>query len=413
MVRILSQEDSSDFLFRIRTQVSEAEEVVKPILDAVHHRGDAALREYAQKFDGFSGTSFTADSGTMCRSLEGIDAELRASLNVALDNICAFARLQMPKEFSIELAPGHRIGQTVRPLQRVAAYVPGGFYPLPSTVLMCVATAKVAGVPDVWVTTPKSNNTILAAAKMAGADSVSFLGGAHAIAAFAFGTDSIPRVDRIVGPGNRFVAAAKKLLAGEVGIDFVAGPTEVAIIASEGNPDWIALDMIAQAEHDPDASAILFTTSSALAIQVQEAISRQIPFVTTQEQAASALANNGAIIVCKSIESAIDLCNSFAPEHLSLNSANHLDLVQNAGSIFLGPWSPEAAGDYCTGPNHVLPTSGVARVRGGLSVHDFMKLITVQELSAEGLSRLAPDAIRLARAEGLDAHARSMEIRIQ
>jgi histidinol dehydrogenase len=276
---------------------------------------------------------------------------------------------------------------------------------------MTVVPAKVAGVPNIMVATPRPVDEIFGTASMLKADRVFEMGGAQAIAAFAYGTRTVPRADRIVGPGNIYVAAAKKLLAGEVGIDFVAGPTEILIIASDGDPRWLAADMLAQAEHDVDASAILLTTSKSLARAVAAEIETQLATLPTEPTARKAIDKNSAIILVASDEEAVELSNRFAPEHLSLHDAKLLAGVRHAGSVFLGPTSPEAAGDYASGPNHVLPTSGAARLRGGLSAADYVKVISVQQLSAQALARLSPAITTLARAEGLEAHARSVEVR--
>jgi len=304
-----------------------------------------------------------------------------------------------------------KLSQVVRPLDTVAAYIPAGRYPLPSTVIMTVVPAVVAGVSNILVCAPRAVDGIFGTAHMLGATHVFEMGGAHAIAAFAFGTKSVPRADRIVGPGNIYVAAAKKLLAGEVGIDFVAGPTEILIIAAEGNPRWIAADMLAQAEHDTDASAVLLTTSKSLAAAVFDEVQAQLTTLPTAAVAGKAIARNSAIILVDSLEEAVDLSNRFAPEHLSLHDASLLAKIRHAGSIFLGPLSTEAAGDYASGPNHVLPTSGAARLRGGLSAADYVKTISVQQLSRPALKRLEGAITTLARAEGLEAHARSVEVR--
>jgi histidinol dehydrogenase len=294
----------------------------------------------------------------------------------------------------------------------MAAYIPAGRYPLPSTLLMTVIPAQVAGVKTICVASPRPSPEILAGCGVLNVSHLFRMGGAQAIAALAFGTASIPKVDRIVGPGNIYVSAAKKLLAGEVGIDFVAGPTEIVIIAAEGDPRHIAADMLAQAEHDADASAILLTTSRPLAEAVAAEIERQLTGLPTAAVAGEAIARNGAIVLFERLEQAADFANQLAPEHLALHDRSLLPAIRHAGSIFLGPGSPEAAGDYASGPNHVLPTSGAARLRGGLSAADFVKVISVQELSPDALARLAPAITRLARAEGLEAHARSVEVRL-
>ncbi len=308
--------------------------------------------------------------------------------------------------------PGLRLSTVVRPLEAAAAYIPSGRYPLPSTVVMTVVPARVAGVPTIMVCSPRPVPEIFGAARLLGATHVFQMGGAHAIAAFAYGTKTVPRADRIVGPGNIYVAAAKKLLAGETGIDFVAGPSEILLIAADGDPRLLAADMLAQAEHDADASAFLLTPSRRLAEAVAAEIARQLKTLPTAATARAALRRNSAIVVVSSLDEAIDLSNRFAPEHLSIPDASLLARIRHAGSVFIGPWSPEAAGDYCSGTNHVLPTSGAARLRGGLSAADFVKVISVQELTRTALARLAPAITTLARAEGLEAHARSVEIRL-
>jgi histidinol dehydrogenase len=272
--------------------------------------------------------------------------------------------------------------------------------------------AGVAGVPRRCIASPKAVPEVFGTAAMVGVYNVFQMGGAQAIAAFAFGTRTVPRADRIVGPGNIYVAAAKKLLAGEVGIDFIAGPTEILIVAAEGDPAHLAADMLAQAEHDADASAVLLTTSKHLAAGVAKAIDQQLSSLPTAGVASKSIARNSAIILVSSLDEAIEIANCFAPEHLSIPDESLLAKVRHAGSVFIGPFSPEAAGDYASGPNHVLPTSGAARIRGGLSVTDYLKVISVQQLSQSALRRLAPTITTLARAEGLEAHARSVEVRL-
>jgi histidinol dehydrogenase len=412
MIRIMQSRDAADVLTRKETRLSEAETIVRPILDNVHARGDDALLEYARRFDDFDRESFVASRSELDAAAGQLSDSFLHAVRRASENIRAFAEMQLPLAQTRELAPGLRVGQIVRPLDTVCAYIPGGRYPLPSTLLMTVVPAQIAGVADICVTTPRPTPEILGTAALLGHTRVFLLGGAHAIAAFAFGTETIPRADRIVGPGNIYVAAAKKLLAGEVGIDFIAGPTEILIIANEGEPSWIAADMLAQAEHDTDAAAILLTTSAALAEQVAAEIEKQLGTLSTASTARQAIENNSAIIIVDSSEEAVELSDRFAPEHLSLHQPDLLPLVRHAGSIFIGPGSPEAAGDYASGPNHVLPTSGVARIRGGLSVADFVKVISTQEFTGDALKTLAPTITTLARAEGLEAHARSVEVRL-
>ncbi len=392
--------------------MAEAEAAVRPILEDVRRRGDRALLEYARKFDGLERRSVRVPAGELRDAAGALAPEFRRAVDAAAANVRAFAMRQMPREWSRPLRPGLRLGQIVRPLDTVAAYIPSGRYPLPSTLVMTVVPAQVAGVPNICVASPRAVPEVFGTAAHLGVSGVFQMGGAHAIAAFAFGTRTVPRADRIVGPGNIYVAAAKKLLAGEVGIDFVAGPTEILIVAESGEPRHLAADMLAQAEHDADASAILLTTSKRLASAVAREVDRQLAVLPTALVARQAIARNSAIVLVSSLDEAIDLANRFAPEHLSLPEARLLEKVRHAGSVFVGPHSPEAAGDYASGPNHVLPTGGAARVRGGLSVLDYLKIISVQELSEQALARLAPAITTLARAEGLEAHARSVEVRL-
>jgi len=310
-----------------------------------------------------------------------------------------------------EFSDGRSLGQVVRPLNSVGVYVPAGRYPLISTLLMAVIPAQVAGVQNIVVACPHPSREILAVAKMLGVKQILHAGGAQAIAAMAYGTESVKPVQRIVGPGNAYVAAAKKLVSQDVAIDFVAGPSEILIVASQGNAQWIAADMLAQAEHDVDARAILLTTDKEFALRVQAEIEIQLSSLSTAQIAQRAIVENSAIVVCATLDSAFNLVNTIAPEHLSVEQKSDIERVNSAGSIFVGQYSTEAAGDYASGPNHILPTSGNAAVRGGLSVNDFVKVITVQELSKTALRELEPAVTALARAEGLEAHARSVETR--
>jgi histidinol dehydrogenase len=412
-MKVLDSTQARDVLARRKAPLQQAEQAVKPILDEVKARGDDALRDYARRFDGFDGSDFRVPEQELDKAVEALDSNLRRSLEVSIANVRRFAELQMPQPFMAEFGPGHRVGQTIRPIHSMAAYVPGGRYPLPSTVVMTCVPAEVAGVTHRWVATPKPNPTVYAAARLSGATGLTLLGGAHAIAAFAFGTETIPKVGRIVGPGNLYVTAAKKLLAGEVGIDFIAGPTEVVIAANEGDAAWIAADLLAQAEHDSEASSIFLTTNRRLAEEVAREVDRQLAQLATANVAELAISAHGLAVVCQSNGEICDLINELAPEHLCLHDPSMLGEVANAGSIFLGPFSPEAAGDYVTGPNHVLPTSGAGHLRAGLSVLDFLKIITVQELDACALERLGPAAATLARAEGLEGHTRSIEVRLE
>jgi len=414
MLRIIQFHEAEPLLRRRQARLEEAERVVEPIIEDVRRRGDRALLKYARKLDGLArqAKSVAVPMSESEAALESLPPQFRKAMAQAARHIRDFARLQLPKPAMWRLTDGQRAGQIVRPLDAMAAYVPSGRYPLPSTVLMTVIPAQVAGVPQTYVASPRPSAEILGAAAYLKASGVFRMGGAHAIAAFAFGTETVPRVDRITGPGNIYVTAAKKLLAGVVGIDFVAGPSEILIIAEDGNPAALAADLLAQAEHDADAAAILVTTRRKLAEAVRIEVEAQLKELPTAATARQALRRNSAIIMAPSLEKAADLANRFAPEHLSLPDARLLNLIHSAGSIFVGPYSPEAAGDYASGPNHVLPTSGFARVRGGLSSADFVKVISVQELSRAALERLAPAITTLARSEGLEAHARSVEVRL-
>ncbi len=399
-------------LARRAARMTEAEETVRPILEAVRKRGDKGLMEYAKKFDALDRKSVLVKRGELEKAANRLTPEFRAAVNTAAHNVRRFAEKQLPRDSSASFGPGLRLGQVVRPLDTVAAYIPAGRYPLPSTVIMTAVPALVAGVKTVCAACPKAVDEVFGTAHMLGVHRVFQMGGAQAIAAFAYGTKTVPRADRIVGPGNIYVAAAKKLLAGEVGIDFVAGPTEILIIAADADARFLAADMLAQAEHDTDASAILLTTSKKLAGRVAKEIERQLATLSTASVARKAIDKNSAIIVVRSLDEAVDLSNDFAPEHLSIHHEELIPAIRHAGSIFVGPFSPEAAGDYASGPNHVLPTGGVARLRGGLSAADYVKVISVQQLDAKALAKLAPSITTLARAEGLEAHARSVEVRL-
>jgi len=418
MIPIIRSTDSQSLerLLRARQrQLSAAEEVARKILLDVRGNGDRALIRYARQLDGVDlrREGFQVTSGEIRRAYQQVPHGFQQALLAAAKNIRAAARRQLPRPWQMSSGPGVSIRQVVRPLQRVVCYVPGGRFPLPSTVLMSVIPAQVAGVREVMVTSPRPAPAVLVASDALGVKRIFRLGGAQAVAAFAYGTEHVPRVDKIVGPGNRYVAAAKKLLAGECGIDFVAGPSELVIVGTKGRPNWIAADLIAQAEHDTDAMAMLITPSRRLAFLVQAAAIRLLRRLRLPV-AAKALARHGAIIVTQDLAQALSLANEIAPEHLTLldDAAQKLDLVQAAGSIFLGGHSPVAAGDYATGTNHILPTGGAARLRGGLSAADFLKVITVQRLTRRGLARLRPTVVTLARTEGLEAHAHSVEVRL-
>jgi histidinol dehydrogenase len=412
MIRILESNQIGRLLARRGARLTEAENAVRPILEAVRKRGDKGLLEYARQFDRLTRKSVRVPVSELSAAATRLTPEFRSAVEASAANVRRFAEKQLPREYSTSFAPGLRLGQIVRPLDTVGCYIPAGRYPLPSTLIMTAVPAQAAGVTNICVACPKAVDEVYGTAHLLGIDQVFQMGGAQAIAGFAFGTKTVPRADRIVGPGNIYVAAAKKLLAGDVGIDFIAGPTEILIIAAEGDPKFLAADMLAQAEHDTDASAILLTTSKRLAAQVAKEIDRQLSTLTTAPVAVEAIDKNSAIVIVRSLDEAVDLSNAFAPEHLSIHHPELLPKIRHAGSVFIGPYSPEAAGDYSAGPNHVLPTNGAARLRGGLSAADYVKVISVQQLDRRALARLAPSVTTLARAEGLEAHARSVEVRL-
>ena len=412
MIRILKSTDVTRVLARRSARMADAEATVAPILEAVRKRGDKGLLEYAKKFDGLTRKSVRVPVSELKAAAARLSPKFIQAVEVASNNVRSYAEKQLPKESFSTFSPGRKLGQIVRPLNTIGAYIPAGRYPLPSTLIMTAIPAQVAGVTNICVACPKAVDEVYGVAHRLGLDQVFQMGGAQAIAAFAYGTKTVPRADRIVGPGNIYVAAAKRLLAGEVGIDFVAGPTEILIIAAEADARFLAADMLAQAEHDTDASAILLTTSKKLALQVAKELEIQLATLSTAAVARKAIDKNSAIILVDSLDEAVDLSNRFAPEHLAIHHEELIPKIRHAGSIFVGPFSPEAAGDYASGPNHVLPTNGVARLRGGLSAADYVKVISVQQLDAGALRKLAPSIATLARAEGLEAHARSVEVRL-
>lgn len=383
------------------------ETVVSRIVNDVRIGGDRELRRYAAKWDGLKTVqAFRVTREELETARGSLGRRLLASLSGAARNIRRFCEWQRPRSWTRN-SGGIKLGQIVQPLDSVGCYVPGGRYPLVSSLLMTVIPAQVAGVKNVRVISPNPSREILGAAAMLGVSEVYRVGGAHAIAALAYGSQSIPRVDKIVGPGNAYVTAAKKQVAFDCAIDFLAGPTEVVILSESGNPEFIAADLVAQAEHDAEALAVFITTSDMLAKQVAYEGSR---FAKGNVTATQALRKSGVVLIAESREQACEWANRLAPEHITVDRSL-LRFIRNAGSIFVGDYSAQAAGDYASGPNHVLPTSGQARFRGGLSVLDFVKIMTVQDLSISGLNRLAPVIEELAAAEGLSAHASSIRIR--
>jgi histidinol dehydrogenase len=384
---------------------------VKRIVADVRKRGDRALLRYAAEFDGLAGESdLRVTPEEMAAAWEAISPAMQQALTTAADQIRAFAVRQLPESWSDEPVEGLTTGQLVRPIGAVGCYVPSGRHPLPSTLLMTVIPAQVAGVERIAVVSPKPAPETLAAAHLLGITEFYRLGGAHAVAALAYGTASLPRVDKIVGPGNLYVTAAKRLVAFDCAIDMLAGPTEIVVTSERGDVPAIASDLVAQAEHDPEALALFITMNTDLAkavIAETKLRSRNNPV------ARQALDRNGLVIIAATVDEARAITNRLAPEHLTVDAAKDLEWVQNAGSVFVGRWSAQPMGDYISGPNHTLPTGGMARVRGGLSVNDFVKLITVQEYSLQALRALGTQAALLADAEGLIGHAEAIRTRLQ
>ena len=389
-----------------RSQLDAVEASVRRIVNDIKLNGDTGLRKYAQRWDGLDKEPFGVPEPDLKRAWTSAEPEFKSALKQAAANIRQFCEWQKPKEWR-RRSRGISLGQLVRPLESVGCYVPGGRHPLVSTLLMTVIPAQVAGVKKIRVVSPQPRPEVMAAAGMLGINEFYRVGGAQAIAALAYGTRSIPRVDKIIGPGNSYVTAAKKLVSFDCAIDMLAGPTEVLILSDNGHANFIAADLVAQAEHDPEALAVLVTTSVSLArevVSITKAMSAKNPI------AIRSLKANCSVLIADSRDQAQDWANQMAPEHLTVD-AKDLSYIQNAGSVFVGDYSPQAAGDYAAGPNHVLPTAGAARFRGGLSVLDFVKVITVQELSPRGLKHLAPVIELLATREGLQAHADSIRIR--
>ena len=392
------------------------EPAVRDIVEAVRGRGDRALVEFARRFDGLEGP-IELSPAEIHAGAEDCPRAVRVAIRKAARHIRIVARAQVPPAWTRVVAPGVKVTQRVTPLERVGCYVPGGRYPLPSSLLMAAVTARAAGVPEVVVACPRPDATVLAAAVEAGVDRVFQLGGAQAIAAFAYGTATVARVDKIVGPGNAYVALAKALVSRDCAIDFFAGPSEIVVVARGGNPEWIAADLLAQAEHDVDARAILLTPSRRLATQVARAIDAQLaaPALageSPESPARESLRRNGAIVVTRTIDEAAALANRIAPEHLVVETPEIAAKIPVAGSIFIGEWTAQAAGDYAIGSNHVLPTSGAARFRGGLHAWDFVRVSSVQQLSKKGIALVGPTAATLADAEGLQLHAASIRARL-
>ena len=399
-VRALEQRGAND--------LASVEPTVRRIVNNVRRNGDRALRRYAARWEGLDGREpLRVPDAYLQEAWQKTPPELQDAITQAAGNIRRYCEWQKPEEWRREIQPGVCAGQLVRPLESVGCYVPGGRYPLLSTLLMTVIPAQIARVPQIRVVSPRPAQPILAAAAFLNVREFYRVGGAHAVAALAYGTESIPRVNKIVGPGNRYVTAAKKLVAFDCGVEFLAGPTEAVFISEEGDPVFIGCDLVAQAEHDPDALCILITSSRGLAKAVQTEVQRR---TRTNPIATESISRRGAILLVDSLDEAVETANRVAPEHLTLPAALAA-AVQNAGSIFLDEFTPQSAGDYISGPNHVLPTGAISRVRGGLSVLDYVRIISCQEVSREGIRRIAPPAIALAEAEGLRGHAESLRVR--
>lgn len=391
---------------RIRDRATEARAAA--IVARVRRGGDAALARFVKDLDGVGG-AIEVPRWQWAAMARQAPPAVHAAIRRAAGHIRMVARKQVPAGWRLKVAPGIVVEQRVVPLDRVGCYVPAGRYPLPSSLLMTAVPARAAGVREVVVACPRPDAAVFAAALEAGVDRLFRMGGAHAIAALAYGTRTVPQVDKIVGPGNRWVAAAKSLVSADCGIDFYAGPTEILIVSATGPAAWIAADLIAQAEHDPDARAVFITSNGRLAERVVAELERQMPGAGPARQA---LARHGGVIVCRSMAEAIALANRAAAEHLVVGTEALARLVWNAGAVFVGGWTAQVAGDYAIGSNHVLPTAGAARWRGGLNAADFVKLVSVQRLTKAGLGRIAKTVTTLARAEGLESHARSIDVRM-
>ena len=422
MIRIMKiGEVSPEEIFARTEPQADVEAVVSDIIADVRANGDKALFAYAKKFDKADLKALQVSEAELDEAFESVEPEFLDVRKEAAENIRAFHSRQVRNSFILNEKPGIVLGQKVIPMDRVGIYVPGGTAAYPSTVLMDSIPAKIAGCGEVVMVTPPGPDgcvdpAILAAAKLAGIDRIFKAGGAQAIAALAYGTESIPRVDKIVGPGNAFVAEAKKQVFGKVAIDMIAGPSEILVVADgKSNPAYVAADLLSQAEHDKMASAVLVTDSEELAAAVQEEIEKQVAMLEREEIARASVDNNGKIIVVKNLKQAVDVANEIAPEHLELcvdNPFDYLDSIRHAGSVFLGRSCPEALGDYLGGPNHTLPTSGTARFSSPLSVDDFVKKTQYTYYTREAFARVAEDIAVFARKEGLTGHAKSALIRI-
>jgi histidinol dehydrogenase len=392
-----------------------AERAAAQIIRDVQRRGDAALLYWTKRFDGLAlqRNNIWITPRELRIASRRVSPSFLDAVDHAARNIRTIARRQKPQDWTLQIEPGVRASQRVRPIETVGCYLPGGRFSLVSTLLMTAIPAQEAGVRNIIIASPQPGDELLAAAARLGLGRIARVGGAQAIAAFAYGTNSIPCVDKIFGPGNRYVTAAKWLVSADCAIDLLAGPTEAVVFAASGNPAFIAADLLAQAEHDSDAVALFVTTSPRFGRAVAAEIARQLARLPKSNPAWRSVVKNGVVLVARNFTAAARFVNRFAPEHLSLPgaAAKLADRFDSAGSIFLGDWSAQSFGDYATGTNHVLPTGGVARARGGLSTADFVKFVSVQEVTRAGLARLAPVVKQFAKAEGLLAHARAVEVR--
>ena len=423
MIRILKESETKrEAIFAREDPVGSVEEPVREIIAQVRAKGDEALKRYTKEFDGVDITSVEVGQGAIDEGFRMADPMLVDILYRASERVAAFHQHQVRNSFIVNEEDGILMGQKIIPLERVGLYVPGGTAAYPSSVIMNCIPAKLAGVKEIVMVTPPGKDgkippNILAAARICGVNRVFRVGGAQAIAALAYGTESVPRVDKIVGPGNQFVAEAKKQVFGKVGIDMVAGPSEILVIADgKCDPRIVAADLLSQAEHDKNASAVLVTDSEALAVAVQAAIEEQLPKLRREEIARASIDTNGKIIVADSLDTAVEIANEIAPEHLEVcvdQPFDYLDKIKNAGSIFLGRNCPEALGDYFAGPNHTLPTSGTARFSSPLGVDDFVKKSSFIYYTRDALEAVAPRIADFAEREGLHAHARSVTIRYE
>ncbi len=423
MIKIYNAKDMTAEQIISRCEaVNSVADIVTDIIANVRKNGDSALYGYCEKFDGVKLDSLKVSEAEIEEAFASVDKEYIAILEEAKENITAYHKRQVRNDFVINDKEGIILGQKITPIERVGLYVPGGTAAYPSSVLMNCLPAKIAGCPEIYMVTPpgkdgKVNPVILAAAKIAGVDTIYKIGGAQAVAALAYGTETVKKVDKIVGPGNAFVAEAKRQVFGQVDIDMIAGPSEILVVADKNsNPGFVAADLLSQAEHDKNASAVLVTDSMELAKQVQSAIEEQLKQLSRYDIARASIDNNGKIIVAPDIKYAIDIANEIAPEHLELSVENPFDLldsVKNAGSVFMGRFCPEALGDYFAGPNHTLPTSGTARFSSPLSVDDFVKKMQYSYYTQSALNKVAQDVAYFANKEGLDAHANSALIRMK